>query len=373
MNLKKLLLLFSVLMSWMLVSGTLNASNDDDDETAGAVFTMNNATSGNEVLVFARGDDGGISQVGSVATGGLGSGGGLGNQGGLVLSKNHRWLFAVNAGSDEISVFAVHRDHLQLRDKIHSGGVRPVSLTFDRGLLYVLNAGSDDISGFTLSRHGKLSALPGSTRSLSGTGTAPAQIQFDPNGSILVVTEKATNLIDTFVVDDDGLPGNANSFASVGATPFGFAFDRRGRLVVSEAAGGAPDASSVSSYQVSDDGVVTVIDGAVPTTETAACWVAISDNGRYAYTTNTGSSSLTGYRIARDGSLSLLDADGATGDTGAGSAPIDLAFSGNSRFIYSLSAANGSISAFKVGKNGSLTTIGRIEGIPGSLNGLAAY
>lgn len=318
---------------------------------------------GNGTLTFRR----------TYPTGGLGSGGGLGNQGGLVLSNNNRWLFAVNAGSDEITVFAVRHDRLIFRDKIYSGGSTPVSVTFDRGLLYVLNAGSDNISGFTLNRRGKLTSLAGSTRSLSGTGTGPAQIEFDPDGELLVVTEKATNLIDTFVLDNHGLPGAISSFASVGATPFGFAFDMRGRLVVSEAAGGAPDASSVSSYRLSDKGNLSVISGAVPTTESAACWVVITKNGRYAYTTNAGSSSVSGYRIRRNGSLSLLDADGATGDTGAGSAPIDMALSRNSQFLYTLSAADGSIAAFRVRHNGSLRDVQRLEGLTTGLNGLAAY
>lgn len=377
MSIQRYLQVFSMLVSSLFLANTLMASGyeNEHDRTrpAGAVYTMTNAVDGNEVLMYMRGPKGALIPGGAFATGGLGSGSGLGNQGGLILSHNNRWLFAVNAGSNEISVFAIRHNRLVLRDKIDSGGIRPVSVTVDRSLLYVLNAGSDNVSGFVVGRRGKLSPLADSTRALSGTGTAPAQIQFDPEGEVLVVTEKATNLIDTFVVGEHGLASNAITHASVGATPFGFAFDKRGRLFVSEAAGGAPDASSVSSYRVSEQGNLGVISSAVPTTETAACWVAITGNGRFAYTTNTGSSSLSGFRIARNGSLSLLDADGRTGDAGSGSSPIDMAFSRNSRFLYALSAGDGSISAFRVKANGSLVNIQRVEGLPTTINGLAAH
>jgi 6-phosphogluconolactonase len=231
----------------------------------------------------------GLIGAGSVATGGNGTDGGLGNQGGVILSEPHRWLYAVNAGSDSISVFRARMGGLTLIDTVASGGSQPVSLTRHDNLLYVLNAGSDSIAGFTINDNGTLSPLAGSVRSLSGTGTAPAQIGFTPRGDVLVVTEKATNTITTFLVAEDGRPGPAIVNPSAGETPFGFDFDRYSHLLVSEAAGGAPDASSLSSYEIQEDGTVVVLASAVPTTETAACWVEMSRNGRYAFTTNAGS------------------------------------------------------------------------------------
>ncbi|MBI5040875.1 MAG: beta-propeller fold lactonase family protein, partial [Gammaproteobacteria bacterium] len=314
-----------------LASSALQAHDDDNDDVAGAVYTQSNAVDGNKILAFNRAGDGSLQAAGEYATGGLGSGTGLGNQNAVVLSKDGRWLFAVNAGSNQVSVFAVRSNGLTLMDTVDSGGVRPVSVTVDRDVLYVLNAGSDNIAGFHMSRHGKLAPLPASIRPLSGTGTAPAQIAFSPDGDLLVVTEKATNRIDVYRIGEDGLATGQSVHPSVGQTPFGFAFDRRGRLLVSEAAGGAFEASSVTSYNVTQDGGLQPISAAVPTTETAACWVVITGNGRYAYTTNAGSGSLAGYAIGRDGRLSLLDPDGRSGVTGAGSTPIDMALSNNSR------------------------------------------
>jgi 6-phosphogluconolactonase len=345
----------------VLASGAMASSGGD-------VYTMTNSAAGNEVKMFDRAGNGSLTPNGEFATGGNGTGGGLGNQGGLVLDGER--LFAVNAGSDSISAFEVKRNGLELVDTDASGGDQPISVTVHRGLLYVLNAGGTaNISGFTVSESGHLSPLPRSTRPLSAAAPGPAQVSFDPSGELLVVTEKDTNLIDTYEVGRSGRPGVTEPQASAGQTPFGFAFDRRGHLIVSEAFGGAADASAVSSYDV-DDGLIDPISPSVATTETAACWIVVTDDGRFTYTTNTGSASISGYRVGRDGELSLLDADGVTGATGPG--PIDMALSRGSRFLYSLNSGDGTISGFRVGDDGGLTSIGGASGLPNAANGLAA-
>lgn len=338
----------------------------------GAVYTMSNAPAGNAIIIFDRLHDGRLVAAGEVPTGGAGTGGGLGNQGGLTLTRNERWLLAVNAGSDTVSVLEVRKRGLRLRDVEPSGGSQPVSVTEHRGLVYVLNAGSDRISGFVLGPHGRLRPLPGSTRSLSGVGTGPAQISFSPDGDVLVVTEKATNTIVTFAIDRHGLPGEAQVHDSAGQTPFGFAFGKRDQLFVSEAFGGAPDASATSSYEVDRHGRLTTISPSVGTNQTANCWVVVTPNGRFAYVTNTGSGSISGYRIDFDGTIALLDADGRTADTGAGSAPIDLALTDNGRFLYSLNSGTNTIGAFRVRADGMLTPLAIVPGLPTGANGLAA-
>lgn len=355
-------------------SGAVVAQDDDDAGSAGAVYTMTNAVDGNAVLIFQRGADGRLTPAGSVPTQGLGTGGGLGNQSALTLSDDRRWLFVVNPGSNDISVFAVKRGALRLTDRVASGGTQPVSVTYDRGLLYVLNGGGENnITGFYLSRHGKLSPVPDSTRPLSAASTAPAQIAFDPDGDILAVTEKATNLITSYTVNHDGRPSAPIVQPSAGATPFGFAFDRRGRLFVSEAAGGAADAGSVSSYRVSPEGRLVTISPTVPTTETAACWVVVTGNGRFAYTTNAGSGTVSAYHINQNGTLHLRDADGRTGDTGVGSVPLDMALTRDSRYLYTLNSGTASISAFRVAHDGALTALPGGSSLPAGTNGLAAY
>lgn len=339
--------------------------------TRGAVYTTSNDPAGNEVIVFGRTSRGLLVPHGRVATGGAGTGGGLGNQGALILTRNEKWLLAVNAASNSISVFAVRSGGPVLVDVVSSEGIQPVSLTEHRGLVYVLNAGSDEITGFELSGRGHLQPLAGSTRSLSGVGTAPAQVSFSADGDALVVTEKATNQIVTYLVDRAGLPGAANVQPSNGQTPFGFAFGKRGQLFVSEAFGGAPGASATSSYTLQEDGTLVTVSATVPTNQTANCWVVVTPDGRYTYVTNTGSGSISGYAIGFDGQITLLDADGRTGITGGG--PIDLALTDNGRFLYSLNGGTNTIGAFQVRGDGRLEVLPFATGLPVGANGLAAH
>ncbi len=349
-----------------LLTGTAKA------EDGGALYTMDNATAGNNVLAFQRDEHGGLSSAGSSATGGTGTGtqAGLPSQGSVLLSRDGRWVFVCNAGSSEISVLEVSRQGLTVTDKVASGGRMPLSLALHRNLLYVLNAGGlvgdkDNITGFIFT-NGRLVPLPGSSRRLSGDNTGPAQVSFSREGDALIVTERLTNLIDTFALDEDGLATDIKTFQSVGATPFGFDIGREDRLFVSEA-----DASTVSSYQISDDGDLAVISGAVPTHQAAACWLLTARNGRFIYTANAGSGSISGFGVGHDGSLHLLDQDGVTGLTGSGSHPTDMVQSRNGRFLYSLNNGNGTISAFATRPNGSLSPLMTVSGLPTTAAGLA--
>lgn len=333
----------------------------------GAVFTLTNAAAGNAVLVFDRSSDGTLTPAGSVPTGGVGSGAGLGSQNAVVLSPNGKRLFAVNAGDNTISAFKVGIGGLtQLGGPVSSGGVAPISLTAHDDLVYVLNAGgggsAGNITGFKARTEG-LEQIAGSTRPLSGASVDPAQVQFSANGKLLVVTEKATSLIDTYRVTH-GLASGPVTQPSAAATPFGFTFGKRGDLIVSDAVGGAAGASGLSSYDVSKDGVLTPITPFLGDTQTAACWVVATKDGRFAYTTNTGSNTISIYRTHGDGSLELHDATGAT--TGPG--PIDEALAG--RYLYAL--VSGAINAFAVERNGALTPISGAAGLAAGAVGLAA-
>jgi len=111
-----------------LVAGFTSPAAADSDDSARAVYTITNASSGNEVLVYKRSADGSLSFMAAYSTGGLGSGAGLGSQGAVALSENDRWLFVVNAGSNEVSVFAVKEHRLKLIDVVDSGGSLSISL-----------------------------------------------------------------------------------------------------------------------------------------------------------------------------------------------------------------------------------------------------
>lgn len=338
------------------------------------VYTMTNSSEGNQIIELKQTFWGGFYESQRYDTGGLGSGDGLGNQGGIVADPYENLLFVVNAGSHTISVFKRTQHYrLELVEQVDSRGQRPVSLTRFGNLLYVVNAGSDSIAGFYIKKNGQLKFIDNSVHMLSGRGAGPAQIGFSNWGDTLIVTEKATNLIARFPVDYRGVAGAPAFTISAGETPFGFAFDRFNTLLITEAAGGAPDGSSVSSYNVLNDGSLEVISATIPTTESAACWLVISKNGRYAFTTNAASSSISAYRVSRTGKLDLLNADGVAASTGEGTAPVDMTLSPNGRILYVLSANVGKVMAFKVFGRGQLKLLEEIDGLPAGLNGLASF
>ena len=191
--------------SGAVVSGQTGTADGQMDQVnngdfgRGNVYTMSNAEEGNEILVYRRQPNGLLSYYTSFPTGGMGTGAGLGNQSGLMMSDDGHWMFAVNAGSDELSVFRVTPNFLVLTDIKPSGGTTPISVAVHDDLVYVLHAAdAGSINGFTLSDQGKLSPIAGSERPLSGANPAgPAQIAFSPDGGVLVVTEKPGNLITT--------------------------------------------------------------------------------------------------------------------------------------------------------------------------------
>lgn len=339
----------------------------------GAVYTLTNETTGNAVAIFDRASDGSLSYMGSAPTGGLGTGQGLDSQGAVVLTEDNRFLLAVNAGTDDISVFAVTSSGLSHLQRIGSGGVRPVSVAIRKGIVYVLNAGgSGNIAGFAQGVNGELSPIAGSSRPLSAPDAGGAQVSFTPDGKALIVTERLTNRIDVFVLNGDGSAQEARVHPSSGATPFGFDFGKRGALIVSEAFGGAPDASAASSYLVGAEGALSVVTGSLGTTETSACWLVVSPDGRFAYTANTGSATVSGYAIGHDGALTLLNADGVTGsDAEAG--PADMALSGDGQFLYVLTRGTSSVTGFRrTTSDGGLERASAIGGLPASAIGLAA-
>jgi 6-phosphogluconolactonase len=333
------------------------------------VYTSTNAAAGNAVLAFERAGDGSLKPAGSFATGADGTGSGLGNQGAIAASRGGRFLYVVNAGSDNISTFAVRPHRLELVGRIGSRGDQPISLTTHGNLLYALNAASGTVAGFKGARDGSLTPLSDSKRPILGSG--PAEILFSPDGNVLVVTDKDSNTIDTFAIGANGRPGPAQSNPSIGEEPFGFGFDKRGHLVVSEAFGGTPGASAVSSYDVGSSGGLGVISPSVADDQTAACWIAISPNGRVVYTSNTASGSISSYSLGHDGSLQLLEQVAAS--TGAGSAPTDLVTSRSGRFLTALLPGTDSVASFRVAGGGSLQLVDQIGGVPGSATGLATH
>jgi 6-phosphogluconolactonase (cycloisomerase 2 family) len=349
-----------------------DSSNDARDgselrRVAGAVFTTTNEAGGNRVAAFERHRDGSLGEPEYYATDGTGTGDSLGSQGALVLTRDHRFLLVVNAGSNELSSFAVHGSELELRDRVSSGGTRPISVDERGGVAYVLNAGgSGNISGFRLTRAGALEPIEGSTQALSGSAVNPAQIAIHPELATVVVTEKATSAIDVFDLDPFARARPLERFASAGQTPFGFAFTSRGVMVVSEAG-----TRSASSYAFTRGGDLRLVTPAVGDTQAAPCWVAISADDRFAFVANAGSGSISSYSVDRSGKIALTDARG--GEAGAGSAPLDMSVDGSGKHLYLLDRGNARVSAFDIGTHGELEMSDVAGKLPPFATGVASF
>jgi 6-phosphogluconolactonase (cycloisomerase 2 family) len=346
--------------------GTLPSPSGAD---IGAVYVLTNQPV-NSVMVYARAADGRLTFARTYKTRGAGAGSGadpLGSQNSLVLGRHGQLLFAVNAGSNDVSVFEVRGLELRLLDRVPSHGQMPVSVAVRGDVVYVLNAGgTPNVSGFFMFA-GRLKYIPGSTRPLAGgTNSAPGEVAFSPDGNVLMVTEKGTNLIDTWRVDAYGHATHHHTTDSHGAVPFGFTFTRGDDAIVAEAA-----PSALSSYEVDDDGHLGLLTGTLADGGMANCWVVVTHGyrgQRFAFAANAGSGTISSYSIAADGTLDINRFVAAT----TGGAPVDEALSRHDRFLYVRDAQNGTIDGFRIANDGTLTPAGSTPGVPAGAQGIAA-
>jgi 6-phosphogluconolactonase len=332
------------------------------------VYVMTNENPHNSIVQFLRAPDGSLRRVRQIPTGGSGTGpvgvDPLGSQDSLVLSGDGHLLLAVNAGSNEVSVFTTNGGgNLRWRDKVWSGGEFPNSVAVSRDLVYVLNAkgANPNINGFRLHIDGSLSAIPGARVDLPPGSAGANDIRFADDGTKILVTVAATNQILVFEIGDNGIAGPPSPQPSAGAMPFGIRFGRNGIALVSEAAG------SVSSYSFNNVDNLVVISGAVPDGQKASCWISLNRSATYAYISNTGSGTLSSYQIDGSGALTLLQSVAAS----VGGAPIDSSLSRDSQFIYVVDSAAGRIVILQV-NGGDLTPVGSVSSLPTSIQGIAA-
>lgn len=352
------------------------ASQQRAAQGTNVVFVQTDALTGNQVAVYDRASDGTLSLAGKYATDGLGGAATgavvdkLASQGSLTYDANDSLLFAVNAGSDSFSVFAVDGDTLSLLDVLPSGGAFPDSITVHGKFVYVLNSGgAGSVQGYRIDGH-NLHAINRSNRSLGLGNTnppaflaSPGQIGFTPDGSRLIVTTKAST--SSFVVFDvraDGRLGDPVVTTSANPVPFGFTFDPGGRVVAAEAGG-----SVLTTYTLDADNTLSAAQSK-PDGQAALCWVA--SVGGFYYVANAGSASISGYRIDAAGTPSFVTPTGVVGSTEAGA--IDLVGSSDGRFLYAQSGGTGNVDEFAVAGDGTLSKIGIATGLSAGFEGIAA-
>jgi 6-phosphogluconolactonase len=343
-------LLLAFVAAFLLLASSAMASH-------GALYTQTNDPAGNAVQRFDRAADGSLAPAGTFATGGAGLAGLGGRQGAVELSGDGRYLYAVNAGSDSVSVFRAGPRRTKLTDVVSSRGVAPASVASRHGRVYVLNTGgTPSVTAYSRLPGGSL--WPIATRELAPGAEGAAQVSVTPDGRALVVSERVSNRLETLPLDRWGRPGAPVITASSGAVPFGFGITQQGAIVVSEAG-----ASTVSSYRLGGGGALGTVIASLAVGQGAACWVAVSPNGRFAYTGNAAGG-ITGFAVARDGSLTRL------GTTNLVPSPRDLDFDASGRYLHAVSPG-GQVTSYRVGNDGSLSLAGTAAAAAG-ITGAAA-
>jgi 6-phosphogluconolactonase (cycloisomerase 2 family) len=335
-----------------------------------AVFVQTDNTAGNQIVAYQRNGGGGLTPAGTYSTGGLGDilNGSvvdhLASQGSLTYDPENQVLYAVNAGSNTVSVFSVRGDALSLQQVIGSGGDFPVSVAVHGNVVYVLNAlGGGSVQGY-VSWFGRLIPLPDSNRNLGLTiptdGTqftnTPGQVSFSPDGSQLVVTTKMNgNDIDVFHVGPYGYLSAAPVVnPEPGTVPFAVTFDGAGHLVIADAG-----TNALSTFTLRPDGTTTLLD-TVGTGAAATCWVASARGVLFA--SNAGSANVSGFSSSVSGTLTLLGA--TTTDPGT----VDASATIEGRYLYVQTGGNGIVDGFKVQADGRLIPDGSVT-VPGAVGG----
>ena len=346
-------------------SASASASvSSDPSPVVGHVYVNDNTKHANTIGAFDRHADGSLTpEAGSPFwAGGAGTGSGLASQGALQFSADGRFLIAVDAGSNQISVLRVHPDgslSLVPGGVVWSRGVLPDSIAVHGDLVYVANsgAGHSNYTGFRLFG-GHLVPIPGSTVTLAA-GAAPGDVLFNDTGTKLVGTEVGPSLIDSFTVGFGGrltaAPGSP--FPAQGLGPFGSEFRPTDpdQLFVSNAHNTAPDSGTVSAFTDHRNGSLSPVDGSpFADGQMAPCWVEISHDGQFLFTVNTATGSVSTYRILANGALTLL---GSTPIRGTMIGAVDARLSTDGGFLYVDESAVGKVAAFTV-SGGSLTELG---------------
>ena len=345
------------------------------------VYTASNEVSGNDVIAFDVNSRGNLTEVGRFDTQGTGTGTPLGNQAALTTDASDRWLFVVSPGSGELTSFRLQPTGLEFVNKVPSGGTRPLSVTVFGTLIYVLNEGDgqsndpnfryDNISGFEFTPGGILVPIPNSTRLIDATQlTAPAQVGFNKSGTVLLITEKSTDTLTTFVMQQDGTPANTPlKRPSFIPTPFGFSFGDRDFVFITEANDGGQ--GMTVSYRVARD--TGEVSGRVDSIDqgTATCWTVLSSDQTVGYATNTGDGTVSLYRVGLGGDMEYFFPANQDTPITTGIGVRDAVLTQNNQFLITLNNGDGEIRGFFVNRTGAISPRGTLP-VPGSVTGLVA-
>ncbi len=331
----------------------------------------------NEVVAYERLVDGRLNLKERFPTGGRGSGGTtdpLQSQGSLTLSGDHNLLFAVNSGSGTISSFHIVGGLPLLVDQEPTGGSEPVAVAEHNGNVYVLNAGGNGaIVVFRADHVGRLHQVKDSTVYLTATHSGGSSIAVSPDGRTLAVIEKVSNNIDILPILPDGTLGAIVVNQSVTPGVFAAVFTPGGKLIVSENQPIQTLKSSISSYTINGDGTIAAVSQSLPTLGDGNCWNVLTPNGKYIYADNSATSTIAGFSVASDGTLTPVGGT-IVSYKPSGTTNLDIAVSSDGKYLYTLNSGTGTVGISAINADGSLQDYGEIGGLPSTVgfNGIAA-
>ncbi len=271
----------------------------------------------------------------------------------------------MNAGSNQVSDFAVLPGGApRLRNVVASGGTEPTSVAINGDLVEVLNAaGTPNVAGFRATGSG-LAAIADGSQPLSTTASGPEDVAISPDGRQVAVTEKLSDTIDTFAVGRGWTLAAAVTSPSDSPLSFAEVFTPSGQLLVAD--DDSAGTSAVSPYRIASDGTLHATQAAVPDGQTAACWISRAWNGDV-FVDNAGSGTIASYQVSPAGQLTFLRDTSA----GMGAVPLDNAVSPVGHGLYVLNRSADELAEFSVGPDAQLTPVGT-QALPAGSAGVAA-
>jgi 6-phosphogluconolactonase (cycloisomerase 2 family) len=353
-------------------AGSAGAAQIDFGPQPRAVFVLTDGLAGNAVVAYDRAANGTLTLAHSYPTGG--TGGRLGtsvadhtaSEGSLTYDSARELLYAVNAGSNSVSVFRVRGDQLTKIQTVTSGGTFPVSIAASGPFVYVLNAlNGGSVQGYLATGFGLIPVaawnrslgLPTTTPTAQAFTVPPAQALFSPDGHQLLVTTKGgTNSVIDFRVSILGISAPVINPLPTGSVPFGATFDHAGHLVVI----GAAD-TTLRTFALSATGHLTPVGTPVAVGQAGSCWV--TTNGKYLFVSNAGAGTETAFSTTAAGQLTNLGS--APVDAGT----VDAAATPDGNWLYVQGGANGTVTGFRIANNGTLTKVGATLVVPGAAGG----
>jgi len=413
-NMHKSILTISAIALFTASSSALAAANK--------LYSVSNKQDANTVVVYQRNNEGKFAISQEIRTGGKGTGDleipalkkdpthplmngddPLISANAIAQSDDDNWIVVVNPGDASVSLLAVRPDgKLKRKNNVSSSDKFPVSVAIEGNLVAVASVGDNNGAGsiglMEITENGMI-AVSGSRRDLNAR---PSTIDFSTDGKYVVVNELVTGKIKIFAVENGNLSSAPvseidsprDTDGRFQAIPVGFTIHGTSDgdvISVSEARFLTPDfllrgptegvkqvvqsplytwqTGSLSTYRLAADGNISLISGDVLTGaaieggELANCWVVLSPDSKRLWAVNAMSSSISSFRIRENGTAALVN-DKAFKIAGEQSFFSDIAISDDGKEIYQLVGNQGAIMIFDVAEDGNLKAKQTVGGLP---------